>query len=87
MSLLLHGCSKEYIALTLLQLCSTAMTRQKSVRVDAKLIESLRRLVREKRDALGLKRYRSLAQAAEDAIRQFLLNEMPAKQSQEAPAA
>jgi len=63
------------------------MPRQKSVRVDAKLIESLRKLVRDKQDALGLKRYRSLAQAAEDAIRQFLLKEMPPKQAQEAPAA
>jgi hypothetical protein len=53
------------------------MPRQRSVRVDAKLMESLRRLVREKRDGLGLKRYRSLAQAAEEAIRQFLLKEMP----------
>gem|GEM_PF-7060242 len=51
------------------------MPRQKSVRIDGELIEPLKRLVTEKRDALGLRRYRSLSQAAEDAVRQFLLKE------------
>jgi hypothetical protein len=51
------------------------MGRQGNVRVDANLIEKAKQLVKIKKDALGLKKYRSVSQVAEDALRDFLVKE------------
>ena len=51
------------------------MGRQGNVRVDVDLIAKLKQLVRKKENRLRLKEYRSVSQAAEAAIKKFLLEE------------
>lgn len=51
------------------------MGRQGNVRVDANLIEKTKQLVKTKKDALGLKKYRSVSQVTEEALRDFLVKE------------
>ncbi|MGA2784563.1 MAG: hypothetical protein ABSF09_07700 [Candidatus Bathyarchaeia archaeon] len=58
------------------------MGRQGNVRVDTDLIAKLKQLVKKKDDELGLKKYRSISQATDVAIKKFLLEELggvPAK--------
>jgi len=61
------------------------MGRQGNVRVDTDLISRLRHLVKTKRKPLGLKKYRSISQAAEEAIEKFLLAEGEGDTAPEAP--
>jgi len=75
---MLQRCHKSYIVLMLHPCYKGAtciMGRQGNVRVDANLIEKAKQLVKIKKDALGLKKYRSVSQVAEDALRDFLVKE------------
>jgi len=62
------------------------MGRQGNVRVDVNLISRLKHLITTKRDSLGLKKYRSVSQVTEEAIRKFLLAEREVNPPPEAPA-
>ena len=49
--------------------------KSKNVRIRGDLRDRLAKLVKEKRTGLGLRKYRSLREAADDAVELFLLTE------------
>jgi hypothetical protein len=50
--------------------------RTKNVRVRGDIRDRLKKLVREKKNQLGLPKYRSLTEAASKAVEEFLIKEM-----------